>query len=45
MSDDALKLLALAYKESDINFLESNQLESDLILLGIVGMIDPPRME
>lgn len=44
MSNKALRVLGLAYKESDI-YLESNELENNLILVGIVGMIDPPREE
>ena len=44
MSDKALRVLGLAYKKSD-TFLESNELENDLVLVGIVGMIDPPRDE
>ena len=39
MANDALRVLALAYKESEK--LE----ESDLIFIGLVGMIDPPRPE
>ncbi len=46
MSDDALRVLALAYKEvkSSADFTPE-KLESDLVLLGLVGMIDPPREE
>lgn len=39
MAKDALRVLAFAYKESDT--LE----EKDLIFVGLVGMIDPPRQE
>ena len=44
MSNNALRTLALAYKiaESDTS---SNQMEEGLVLLGLVGMIDPAREE
>jgi Ca2+-transporting ATPase len=44
MSDQALRTLAAAYKPVE-TVIESDQMETDLILLGIVGMIDPPREE
>lgn len=46
MSEDALRVLAIAYKEIDPSqeFILNN-LESNLILLGLTGMIDPPRNE
>ncbi|MBQ9737204.1 MAG: cation-translocating P-type ATPase, partial [Clostridia bacterium] len=47
MSADALRVLAVAYKEID-NIPEtptSESLENDLIFMGLVGMIDPPRPE
>lgn len=47
MSEQALRVLAVAYKE--IDEIPENptpeQLECDLIFAGLVGMIDPPRPE
>ncbi len=47
MSEDALRVLAVAYKE--IKEVPANptpeMLESDLTFMGLVGMIDPPRPE
>ncbi len=47
MSKQALRVLAVAYKETDAvpSQLSSEALENDLTLLGLVGMIDPPRPE
>lgn len=47
MSGDALRVLAVAYKEIDTVPANpvSEELENDLTLLGLVGMIDPPRKE
>lgn len=45
MSDDALRVLALAYKDIDTNNLPQSELEKDLIFVGFMGMIDPPREE
>ncbi len=42
MAKDALKVLALAYKPINKNKI-SNEDESSLIFLGLIGMIDPPR--
>ncbi|WP_156299625.1 cation-translocating P-type ATPase [Streptobacillus canis] len=44
MSNDALRVLGLGYKDSPV-YLESEDLENNLTLVGIVGMIDPPREE
>ena len=46
LSQKALRVIAIAYKKIN-SFDESNvnQLESDLTLMGLVGMIDPPREE
>ena len=47
MSENALRVLAVAYKE--IDFLTetptSEELENGLTFMGLVGMIDPPRPE
>ncbi len=47
MSANALRVLAIAYKE--LEQVPANptpeELENDLIFLGLVGMIDPPRPE
>jgi len=47
MSEKALRVLAIAYKEIDTVPAEptSAELECDLTLMGLVGMIDPPREE
>ena len=47
MSSDALRVLAIGCKviESLPEALTSEALESDLTLMGLVGMIDPPRPE
>ncbi|WP_288221443.1 calcium-translocating P-type ATPase, PMCA-type [uncultured Clostridium sp.] len=45
MSDDALRVLALAYKSIDSEHVAIDDLEKDLIFVGLMGMIDPPREE
>ena len=47
MSADALRVLAVAYKEIDRlpAVLSSETLECELTFMGLVGMIDPPRPE
>lgn len=47
MAKDALRVLAFAYKELDHkpNKEDLENLESDLIFLGMLGMVDPPRQE
>ena len=47
MSEDALRVLAVAYKEIDTvpQNPTSDELENGLTFMGLVGMIDPPRPE
>ncbi len=47
MSENALRVLAVGYKEIDKVSAEptSEELESGLTFMGLVGMIDPPRPE
>lgn len=45
MSRSALRVLASAFKISDTPEIPSDSMESDLIFIGLVGMIDPPREE
>lgn len=45
MSDDALRVLGAAYKELDSADIPIDNIEKDLIFIGLVGMIDPPRLE
>ena len=47
MSEDALRVLAVAYKEIDTvpENPTSDELECGLTFMGLVGMIDPPRPE
>ncbi len=47
MSRDALRVLAVGYKEIDTvsDRPTSNELENGLTFMGLVGMIDPPRPE
>ncbi len=47
MAKDALRVLAMAYKEIDHEPTddEMQNIEKDLVYVGMVGMIDPPRLE
>lgn len=44
MSDNALRVLGAAFKDAD-RILAPEEMEQDLTVIGIVGMIDPPRLE
>ena len=47
MSDDALRVLGAAYKKADSEALkwDEKMLEKNLIFIGLVAMLDPPRLE
>ncbi|MDU2658056.1 MAG: cation-translocating P-type ATPase, partial [Clostridium perfringens] len=45
MSDKALRVLAFAYKDISKENTVLDSLEKDLVFIGMVGMIDPPRLE
>lgn len=47
MSRCALRVLAVGYKEIETvpEKLEADEIEKDLVFMGLVGMIDPPRPE
>lgn len=44
MSDSALRVLGAAFKDTK-ELLSPDDMEKDLTILGLVGMIDPPRLE
>ena len=44
MADEALRVLAVAYRP-DVDGANHAELETDLVFLGLQGMIDPPRPE
>ncbi|MDP2114234.1 MAG: HAD-IC family P-type ATPase, partial [Bacteroidota bacterium] len=44
MSNNALRTLGVAFKEVS-SAIPAAEMEKDLVLIGVVGMIDPPRSE
>jgi P-type Ca2+ transporter type 2C len=45
MSDNALRVLGSAFKNIDSPHVAIDTIETDLTFIGLVGMIDPPRLE
>jgi len=43
MTKDALRVLGSAYKVLDSKHIQLDEVEKDLIFIGLIGMIDPPR--
>ncbi|MBN1375788.1 MAG: cation-translocating P-type ATPase [Dehalococcoidia bacterium] len=45
MANDALRVLATSYKRLPDNFTVDESVNSEMVLMGLGGMIDPPRPE
>jgi Ca2+-transporting ATPase len=45
MSDEALRVLGIAYKDIENPNIPLDDFETDLTFIGLMGMIDPPREE
>ena len=43
MANEALRVIAIGYKDEEKIPNNKNELEKDLIFVGLIGMIDPPR--
>ncbi len=45
MTSDALRVIAVAYKNCSRDDIDYSDLEKKLIFVGLIGLIDPPRKE
>ena len=45
MSDAALRVLGAAYKDTKESDLSEDEIEQGLTFIGLVAMMDPPRLE